>query len=236
MKYLSLARFVLLTFCLISSLIILGLSGNLLSGGGDVFDFEGLALATSLIGLGASLTFLLVGTLRKGAWVNMIAVEVPILTLLWILSLATAGSTASFFMFFFGTTCDFIGNNTEQVCREVLAIEGLSFVTAFLLLGYTAFVLTLTIRAQSRGNNLWKLSVTEADFWGLSPATADVVLQPQPAIMSAVAPTPTPVFSVGQEPYSYSPVANNYTTTYPGSPQVTGGAQMQPNRPNVPIV
>ncbi|KAI9466694.1 hypothetical protein BJY52DRAFT_9129 [Lactarius psammicola] len=156
--------------------------------GGTLFhnEFAALALATSLLTLLTVIPMFVVDRYRQGAIFSYIIVEIGWLSVLWVLWLASGADAASTDQqFFLGSSCDFgfLGDDggLSRGCNEIKAITAFSFLTWLILMTYTGVLLFLAIRAQERGQRVWKMSVredaifySEAKFGG-SPAQVPTV-------------------------------------------------------------
>ncbi|KAG6827430.1 hypothetical protein H0H92_011831 [Tricholoma furcatifolium] len=133
-----------------------------------IYDFEIVALLAGALTALILPVMLVVGAIRKGAFTTMIAVELPTLTVIWVLFLVIGALTAQwkdvFYPFGCGDTFD-LSTIQQGWCNEFYAIFGLSFVVWIILFLYTVILLIFSLIGQSRGNVVWTTSVSEANFF-----------------------------------------------------------------------
>ncbi|KAH8829813.1 hypothetical protein DL96DRAFT_1553443 [Flagelloscypha sp. PMI_526] len=119
----------------------------------------------------ALLTLLLVGVMLVGGRINnesvptKVVFELPCLSLLWVLWLATGGLAATAFNGSFLGGCGYINADVDTACRETQAILAFSFIAWLALMGYTITLLVFAIVSSSRGNpNSFSGSVLTTNF------------------------------------------------------------------------
>ncbi|KAF9466509.1 hypothetical protein BDZ94DRAFT_1251091 [Collybia nuda] len=181
MSFISIIRLIAFCLSLLFAIVTLGLSARWTQASnellGILYNFEVVALLAATLTLVIIPTLLTVAAIRKNALTSMIAVEIPVLGALWILWLIAAALTADVSGVFYPFGCvDQLGSGVA-FCRQFMAIEALSFLNWLLLMVYSIILLTFTLIAQSRGNNVWRLSVNEAVFF-LPRATSSPTGQP----------------------------------------------------------
>ncbi|KAN0131610.1 hypothetical protein V8E53_010452 [Lactarius tabidus] len=134
----------------------------------NFFDYEYLALATSLATLFTVIPMYLIDMFRQGAMFSYIIFEIVWLSILWVSWLSSGSYTAwtdseVIKDFPAESSCNF---SDSQGCREVKVLYAFSFLAGILLMVYTAVLLSLAIRAQGRGKRVWTVSVrVEAIFY-----------------------------------------------------------------------
>ncbi|KAF8896062.1 hypothetical protein BD779DRAFT_559708 [Infundibulicybe gibba] len=173
MSFISVLRIVVLSLCLLLGLAILGITAHITalttpSSTGDpiFFDFEGLGLVTGSLSTIFIPTMLVLGAIRHGAFLSMIAVELCVLGLIWVLWLANAAVLTEWSQIFFPDGCGvFISGSLDfTVCQEFFALKGLSFTSWLLLMIYSGILLVLALVSRSRGDRVWTVSVSQATF------------------------------------------------------------------------
>ncbi|KAF9448477.1 hypothetical protein P691DRAFT_775389 [Macrolepiota fuliginosa MF-IS2] len=124
------------------------------------FDFAALALAVSLLSLMIFPLVLYIGRVRSGALSSFIGVELVGIGFLWVLWLASAGTTANINVT--GGRCNGGRNGWSTVCGETNAIEAFAFLNWLILLAYFAALLFSSIMALQAGNQrVWTSSVKD---------------------------------------------------------------------------
>ncbi|KAF5364124.1 hypothetical protein D9756_000965 [Leucocoprinus leucothites] len=146
------------------SFIVLVMSAHILSMARITIDFAALGVAVAVLTLLTLPVMLFLGRIRSGALPSFIAVELGWTGFLWVMWLASAGTTAS--INGSGGRCvDFGGAST--LCGEVNAIEAFAFLNWLMLMGYFVVLLVFSFRAVQAGNNhIWTTSVNDANFEG----------------------------------------------------------------------
>jgi hypothetical protein len=162
------------------SILVLGLGAHIVSvfAGAELpIDYAALGIAVSLLTLFSLIPMLVLSFMDKVLWVNMVAVEVGWLGVLWILWIATAALTNNDFI-----ACGFIGLDTPTVisCGEVLAFQALSWLNWVLLFKYTIVLIALTIFQHVRGNRVWTAPVYQVNFFAPPPGAPGVVYEQKP--------------------------------------------------------
>ncbi|TFK43037.1 hypothetical protein BDQ12DRAFT_162569 [Crucibulum laeve] len=167
---LPMIRLAVLSAVTILSLIVLALCAHLLSftnkflGAGTYFTFSALGLATALLSLLTLPVMIFIDFKRNGAFTSLIAVELGWLGFLWVMWLATAGTTASSNAP--GTSCsNFIISEVKTACSELQAVEAFAFLSWIALFFYFISLLVFSAVASSKGNGrVWFGTVKETDF------------------------------------------------------------------------
>jgi hypothetical protein len=220
-----------------------------LTGGGAVsFGFSSFPLAASVITLLLVGPMFFVDLYRKGSYFSYVVVEVSCLSFLWLLWLSSAADTANkdhaISLIFSGQsgchwssalTSPYSPNSVyppgypstnyglpklDQACREIKAIEAVSFLTWLLLMSYTVTLLALALRARSRGHNVWQTAVSDGVIFypnekGVGGAPQAVAQQP--AVYQSYPP------SAQQSPH---PLAQQYISS-PAQQYISPPAQQQ---------
>ncbi|KAJ8516607.1 hypothetical protein ONZ45_g6100 [Pleurotus djamor] len=163
-----LVRYIVLGSSLLFSVVVLGLSANLITESNNDFRLptlpETVGLVFSLFSMIGIATLLIVGFLRRGAITSMIATEISVLSFFWILWLALAALSTDWMNFSFLLGCQNYIPRHMAFCTSLTAVQGISFVVWFALMGYSMTILIMAIVAQTRGNNVWRLSMDEVNF------------------------------------------------------------------------
>ncbi|KAF9556630.1 hypothetical protein CPC08DRAFT_820389 [Agrocybe pediades] len=130
----------------------------------DYLPYAALAIAIAALTLLTVPIMFFFSITRKGAFVNMNAIEIAWTGVLWVLWLAT-GSFAASNLASIHNCADFIAPSAVAFCRESQGVAAFGFLTWALLLAYNIFLLILVIRQQMRGTaGVWTNIVTETDF------------------------------------------------------------------------
>jgi hypothetical protein len=168
MHFLSITR--LLVFILTS---VFGLASAALSGqslvlynayGVGILVFTVVGIAAGVLTLLTLPIFVIIDTVRKGAFTSMIVVELITLTILWVLWLATAVLTNQS-LEGISDCSDLDIADAVTTCQDAMAVEGLSFLAWIILLIYTFLLLVFSIIASTRGRSVWTSSVKDANFF-----------------------------------------------------------------------
>ncbi|KAL0058888.1 hypothetical protein AAF712_014401 [Marasmius tenuissimus] len=132
-------------------------------------DFQGLSIAASVLTLVSVPVFLVVGFLRKGSFMTMNVVEVPVcafLAVLWMANGILMSQWASV-IGYAEVGCGWAGWTRGQsgFCSEFTAVEAFSFLNWILLFAYIAFVIVVCLIGKSRGNNVWLVGANDAEYF-----------------------------------------------------------------------
>ncbi|KAL0953158.1 hypothetical protein HGRIS_004421 [Hohenbuehelia grisea] len=171
MSALSIVRIVVLSLSLFFGIAVLSLSSHLTFESTNVLfasqvpAFEAVGIAVGAITIVSLPVLLIVGLLRRGAFTSMIVFELSFLGFLCVLWLANAALDTDAAAFNFPLGCASYTPFYQGLCSELSAMQGLSFVTWLLLMGYNTTLLIFVLVAASRGNKVWNLSVAEANFF-----------------------------------------------------------------------
>jgi len=170
-----LIRLVVLSVILLFSLVLLGLNAHLTNLTRQYlnlyFTFSALAIATAVLSFVIIIPMLVIDFLRKGAVTSKIAVEIAALSFLWIMWLATAGSAVEPYRLLFPVGCGGFTDESLTICSEFVVTQALGFVGWLILLGYTIYLIVLSVIAQGRGNSVWMSTVGETDFDAPGPVS-----------------------------------------------------------------
>ncbi|KAG7085292.1 hypothetical protein E1B28_013833 [Marasmius oreades] len=183
----SIARIVVLGIAILFSFVTIALAGHMYSvtGAVIVYDFENLAIAIAVLTIISAPVFLVVGLLRKGSWFTMNVVEVPVLGFLSIIWLANGILYTEWDSILYATlqcNSDRLSAIGQTFCREFKAVEAFSFITWIALFGYAAATIVFCLIGKSRGNNVWLVDASAADYftWKKNPQRdASFMSQPQ---------------------------------------------------------
>jgi len=207
------------------SIIVLGLGAHIVSvlaPAAAPFDFAGLGIAVSLLTLISLIPMLVLSFLDKVLWVNMVAVEIGWLGLLWVLWLATAALTNNDLAEFVFGVCDFADNTLG--CGEVLGFQALSWLNWVLLFKYTIVLIALTVFQHLRGNQVWMAPVYQVNFFAPPAGAPGVVYEQKPGQYPQ-----QPQQYPPQQPQQYPPQQPQQYS--PQQPQQTGQAGYPPPAP-----
>jgi len=182
MVFLHILRLVVLTISVAFSVVVLGLSADLiettLSFLGAYFYFTPLAITSAAITTLTAPVLLICDAKRKGAFTSMIVVELPWLSVLWVLWLATAAEAVVANQFMYPEGCalaDGLGPPASTTCHEFVAVEAFAFIVWIILMGYCLLLLIFSIIGASRGHKVWTSSVKETNFLAPAPAIVGMV-------------------------------------------------------------
>ncbi|KAJ3571670.1 hypothetical protein NP233_g3598 [Leucocoprinus birnbaumii] len=162
---LPLVRLVIFGIVSLFALIVMAMSAHILSlthgvQGGSA-NFGGLGVAVGVLTLITLPPMIVIGRIRSGAMPTFIVVELGWIGFLWVLWLASAGTTAS--INGTGGNCASSNHLASTVCGEVNAIEAFGFLNWLMLMAYWLVLLVFSIRGLQSGNsNIWTTSVDEA--------------------------------------------------------------------------
>jgi len=177
---------------------------------GGYFSFAALGIATGILTFLTLPVMLFFSLNRKGAIVNMVAIEVGWTWFLWIMWVSVGGSAASIFWI---TDCtDHWDTNAETVCREVQAFTAFGFLTWIILFAYNMALIFFVIRTHMRGNSgVWTGYISETDFGAVGNSYGNSV---EHKGSPGFAPQYPPAQSMGSPGYGGQPVVPQHT----GSP------------------
>ncbi|ESK89991.1 hypothetical protein Moror_7943 [Moniliophthora roreri MCA 2997] len=244
LSWISIARLVTLSLGLLFGFVSIAIGGHMLSLTALTYDFEGLAVACGVFNLITLPVFLVMGILRKGTFLTMNVVEIPVLgflTVLWLAESILLTQAGSFF--FASTACGNVRFAIDRTfCQEISALQGLSFVLWIFFFGYVVTTITFCIIGKSRGNDVWLVSATEAKYFevnatapqnegtmmmapGVQPQYTGVPQQVPQQQYQAAQQYPSPAPSQGNPVYAqpqqqYSPAPTSQHTGYAGQAQV----------------
>ncbi|KAG7096205.1 hypothetical protein E1B28_003656 [Marasmius oreades] len=166
----SIARMVVLGIAALFSFVTIALAGHMRSVTGEfiVYDFENLSIAVAVLTIISVPVFLVVGFLRKGSWFTMNVVEVPVLGFLSILWLANGILYTEWDSVLYASlqcSSKRLSATGQTFCGEFRAVEALSFITWIALFGYAAATIVFCLIGKSRGNNVWLVDASAADYF-----------------------------------------------------------------------
>jgi hypothetical protein len=138
------------------ALAVLGLSAYALQVIGSqaalFITYPSLGVATAVLHLASVLPMVIIALLRDGAFTSKLAVEVALLSFLWIMWLATGAQTAAVLG---GVFC------VDAFCGATQAIAAFSFLLCAMLLGYVIALVCFAVRAGQAGHNIWMTDVKQ---------------------------------------------------------------------------
>jgi len=209
-----LVRLGLLSTVLLFSVIVFGISANLIHLDNEFFDgfiatpaFTGFALFVSIVTFITVIPLLVFDILKKGTALSLVFVELIWTALLGIFWLASAADTTTWGWFW--GSCDFAGDddiavgdvgdgtgtletvNFSSICHQYQALQAFSWLNWLILWGWLGVVFVLSIISLSRGNKRVFLSpTTETDYFARHEKVP--AAQPQHAQVNAAQPATIP--------------------------------------------
>jgi len=191
------------------------------------FDSAGLGIAVSLLTLISFIPMLVLSFVDKVLWVNMVAVEVGWLGILWVLWLATAALANNDLGRIFLGACYLVG--ADVTCSELLGFQALAWLNWVLLFKYTIVLIALTIFQHVRGNRVWTAPVYQVDFF--APPPPGMVYEQKPGQYPPQQPQQYPP----QQPQQYSPQQpQQYSPQQPQQYSLQQPQQYSPQQPQQP--
>jgi hypothetical protein len=180
----NITRFVIIGVVLAFSLGVLAVGAHILAVVNVVadpitLDFVNLAIAISALTVVTMVPMLIISILRKGAFVNYVAVEFTWLSILWILWLASAGLSTNDVTYSPSCNFVFVVRTGTIACQEPLILQGFAWVNWIILFGYTILLLVLAIIQQVRGNSVWIKSINEVDLFAPRRLTPEQIAAEQ---------------------------------------------------------
>lgn len=171
-SYLYIFRNLTFSLCLTFSLANIGLVAYWATSFQDtLLDFEIVGLLAGGLSALVFPVFLIVSAIRKNAGITMIAVELSVLLVIWVLWLTNSILVMQWGQLFYPFGCSvlfysiYIAPDSDW-CTEFFAIEKLSIVIWVFLLIYWLTILVSAVVSQSRGNSkVWTTPVKEAVFF-----------------------------------------------------------------------
>ncbi|KAH7105601.1 hypothetical protein BKA62DRAFT_690272 [Auriculariales sp. MPI-PUGE-AT-0066] len=186
MKFFELFRLVAHVLFLVFSLIVLGLSANLVSNTDKWFyhtpSWLGFTLFVAIFSLLVGVPLLVIDRIRNGAITGMVAVELAWTGILGVFWLAAAGSQAGSAIINELDCSDLgFGGEIESQCHQFKAMEAFSWLNWLLLWGWTLALLVFSIIALTRGNkSVFTSPAGQTDYFARSsqPMVPPVQYQP----------------------------------------------------------
>ncbi|PVG03532.1 hypothetical protein CPB86DRAFT_804053 [Serendipita vermifera] len=152
---------------LLFSLIVLGLSGNLVAHTNG-YSFPGFSVAVAVLTIIIVIPMLVIDRIRKGAVVSWVAVELGWCFFLWVFWLAAAALSTSTFLFTgdCGYWADLIYySGWETLCRQYQAVQAFLWLGWLLIKVYIILTLVLAILAATRGHSkVWTSPTSDLSF------------------------------------------------------------------------
>ncbi|KAL0060442.1 hypothetical protein AAF712_012764 [Marasmius tenuissimus] len=132
-------------------------------------NFRGRSIAASVLTLVSVPVFFVVGFLRKGSFLTMNVIEVPVcafLAVLWMANgiLISQWDSASDFAKD-GCSSASLTPKDSGTCSEITAVMAFSFLNWILLFAYIAFIIVVCLIGKSRGNNVWLVGANDAEYF-----------------------------------------------------------------------
>lgn len=171
-KLLPTARLVVFSIVCVLSLIDFAIACHLISGTttyyGYYYTFAALGLATAILSLLTLPVMYWLSVSRKGAFTSYVVTEVAWCWFLWIMWIATAGSSTWVNLF------------SGSVASEAQAFEAFAFINWFALLFYTTTLFVVAIISHSKGHSaVWTSAVKDFDFNSAVSQSAIPAVGPQ---------------------------------------------------------
>jgi len=208
------------------SIFILGIDAHIasvLGQAGIVNSANVLCLVIALLTLFTLPPMLAISIMRKGHMVNMIAVELGVMAVLWVLWIAASALTTDQLFL----ACDFIFNDVVLNCSEPLAVQAFAWLNWVIITKYIIILLILAILQQVRGNPVWTRPITNVDLFAPRVIVATgpvydqktggyIVQQPGQYPLQG---QPTGVYTTQQTQMGYPPAPGmDYTGVPPQNP------------------
>jgi hypothetical protein len=177
------------------------------------WTFTALGLATALLSLLSLPVMYWLSVSRKGVFTSYVVTEVVWCWFLWIMWIATAGSTT------------WVNGASGGIASEAQAFEAFAFINWFALLFYTNLLFVVAIIAQTKGHpSVWTSDVKDFDFNTAVNQSAIPAVTPQlsgqPAMAQQQYYPPQQTMQQPQQPLApqagYAPQAA-YTPQHTGS-------------------
>ncbi|KAG2137079.1 hypothetical protein DEU56DRAFT_697294, partial [Suillus clintonianus] len=157
----------LLAFSSVLALVVIGLCAHIQS---LISGYQNVHLAFAAFGLAAgSLTvlslplFLIVGRVRRGAFVSMIAFEIVWFFILWAIWIGTASDAVAGRALYFPDGCIYPDYPTSnQICYEITVVEAVAFIIFFSVFIYYDTIVLYAIIQAIRGRGIWTSSIAAA--------------------------------------------------------------------------
>jgi len=170
MSILHTVRLVLFGLLLVFSLLVLGMSANLLNISTTQNDgslpFEGLAVAVSVITFLTVIPIIVIDFIRRGAFTSFVVFEIAwvfVLMILWIAAAAETSATP----IFIGGCSDFDDNDAASNCHQFQAIQAFAWLNFIILFGWlVTLIVGCTIQHTKGNTGVWKSPVSETGFFG----------------------------------------------------------------------
>ncbi|KAM5537430.1 hypothetical protein V8D89_008949 [Ganoderma adspersum] len=163
-NWLQIYRLVSFGFAIFCGLIVAALGAHITAFAEDHFKayyiFAALAIAAGGLTMISLPIILIIDFLRRGAFTSWVLIELIWLSVIWVLWIATGAVAVNDTSAIF-TTCDFVADWANQLCRETQAIEAFSFLAWLTLMSYTITLLVVALICMSRGQSIWKATVRD---------------------------------------------------------------------------
>ncbi|KIJ92592.1 hypothetical protein K443DRAFT_135246 [Laccaria amethystina LaAM-08-1] len=118
--------------------------------------------------------FLIVSAIRKNAGFTMIAVELSVLLVIWVLWLTNSVLVIQWGRLFYPFGCSALFSPASDWCTEFFAIAKLSIMICVFLFIYWLTILVSAVVSQSRGNSkVWTTPVKDAVFFSQQAISSD---------------------------------------------------------------
>lgn len=183
MHAIAAVRLVALAVVILFSVIVLGVSANLVSKVSDISgastpSWLGYTLFVSIITLLVAIPVTVIDQLRNGAITSIVVVELAWTAILGIFWLAAAAAQAS--NVFIPGDCSVLGGEGESICRQFQAMQAFSWLNWILLWGWTFLLVVVAAIALSRGNRgVWTGPAGQTDFFARGEGSSIPPVQQQ---------------------------------------------------------
>ncbi|KIM61471.1 hypothetical protein SCLCIDRAFT_1215923 [Scleroderma citrinum Foug A] len=171
MALIPLLRVIIFSFTSLLSLAVLGICAHILwltqGYSNSYLAFAPFGTATSAVTAVSLPLFLILGRSKTRIFTSAVLFEIIWFFILWILWVATAGTTVAARAWFFPDGC-FSG---ATVCYEITAMEAFAFLNFFAVFIYYDVLFLYAIICAIRGRSIWTISAREAANSGvITPA------------------------------------------------------------------
>ncbi|KAF4596039.1 MARVEL domain-containing protein [Pleurotus pulmonarius] len=160
MAFFGVFRWFILVLVLMLAISTLGVAGSfthLLHRSGEYIPLEGLSLATAALTVLTLPIMLLSDLIARRAYFSRVNWDLSWLFVLWALWLSSAALASHNRLDRYSGSCRFLSFSGPTICRELRAIEGISYASWILLMLYTFAVFISAVTSHSRGHRgVWQ--------------------------------------------------------------------------------
>ncbi|KAG6331782.1 hypothetical protein ID866_7307 [Astraeus odoratus] len=224
MALIPLLRTIIFSFASVLSLGVLGICAHILwltqGYTNSYLAFAPFGTASSCITVVSLPLFLILGRSKRRIFTSAVIFEIVWFLVLWVLWVATAGTTVAAKSFFYPDGCFGV-----SVCIEVTVMEALAFLNFFAIFIYYDVLFLYAIICAIRGRSIWTISVMEAAARDSGNPAVPMNQAQYPQQFTPQYPQYTGPQNVGPVPAAYPPGA---------PPQPFNAYQQQPPPPQGP--